>query len=638
MRVIKTYVALTLLFLCGLTSAQNGSNSSLATTTGQVVIIQPTGEMINNLPEMVLISDTLQSYKRVNDIVNKSFAKDAVDLYFLAETYLFNKNKIAAIEPAYLALSKNDGGFAKVGFYLKNEEGHIDKANTPYIDIVESRIEGSYEKLMSITQLYPHEMGHLIYSMLNSNSGNYSSKSVDMHYFSVITDYSTAFNEGFAEHIENISRIFEKNDAIKQGIFSDIERIKESSQFAINGFEKDFIFPFRLGYFKISMPFWYQKYENLKRYEHVVQGKAKYLNSTLDLDDIEDQLTIRNAGVRPDEKNLRNYVQMLSTEGVISSFFTQFTQSEASEHFLEAPFYKPFLTDTTAIINSPKEVFTATQNQFLKYFTVFHEHMTIDNTSGSEFVDFIEGYLHAFPAEERVIKKVFKEVTGLTYTKDLPPEIWILVKNHSHRILVPDPYGAFKIPFYTFNLNCAEVEDLLTLKGLKKEDAQRIIEYRRQHGFFDSLYQIKEIGGISNQSVELLLQSEYDEDFVKGVPRPDLNFMLLATAPLKHLIFYVTAYFLLIMGLIYMFFLRKKNPSIKRIISLSLTYLLQWIIFVLCGLLFVALTSPPWQNVLILSMFFMVMNVLIYRKKKAHRKRSLFATCLMGILILSSVV
>ena len=314
MRVIKTYVALTLLFLCGLTSAQNGSNSSLATTTGQVVIIQPTGEMINNLPEMVLISDTLQSYKRVNDIVNKSFAKDAVDLYFLAETYLFNKNKIAAIEPAYLALSKNDGGFAKVGFYLKNEEGHIDKANTPYIDIVESRIEGSYEKLMSITQLYPHEMGHLIYSMLNSNSGNYSSKSVDMHYFSVITDYSTAFNEGFAEHIENISRIFEKNDAIKQGIFSDIERIKESSQFAINGFEKDFIFPFRLGYFKISMPFWYQKYENLKRYEHVVQGKAKYLNSTLDLDDIEDQLTIRNAGVRPDEKNLRNYVQMLSTD------------------------------------------------------------------------------------------------------------------------------------------------------------------------------------------------------------------------------------------------------------------------------------------------------------------------------------
>ena len=639
MRVIKTYLALTLLFLCGLTSAQNTTNSSFTPAAMErVVVMQPTGDMINDLPEMVLISDTLQLYKKVNDIVSNSFVKDAVELYFLAENYLYNKNKITAIEPAYLALSKNDGGFAKVGFYLKNEGGHIEKSNTPYIDIVKGRIEGNYEKLMSITQLYPHEMGHLIYGMLNSNNGDYSSRSVDMHYFSVITDYSTAFNEGFAEHIENISRIFEQNDAIKQGIFSDIERIKERSQFAINGFEKDFIFPFRLGYFKISMLFWYQKYENLKRYEHVVKGKAKYLNSTLDLDDIEDQLTIRNAGIRPDENNIRNYVQMLSTEGVISSFFTQFTQSEASEHFLDAPFYKPFLTDTIAIINSPKEVFTTTQNQFLKYFTVFHEHMTSDNTSGSEFVDFMEGYLRAFPSEERVLKNTFKEVTGLKYTNDLPPELWMLVKNHSHRILVPDPYGAFKIPFYTFNLNSAEAEDLLTLKGLKKEDAQRIIEYRRKNGFFNSLDQIKEIEGISNQSVELILNSEYDEEFVKGVSRTDLNFMLLAAAPLKHLIFYVTAYFILIMGLIYMFFLRKKEPAIKRIISLSLIYLLQWIVFVLSGLLFVALTSPPWHFVLVLSMFFMVINVLIYRKKKTHRKRSLFATCLMGILILISVV
>ena len=205
MRVIKTYLALTLLFLCGLTSAQNTTNSSFTPAAMErVVVMQPTGDMINDLPEMVLISDTLQLYKKVNDIVSNSFVKDAVELYFLAENYLYNKNKITAIEPAYLALSKNDGGFAKVGFYLKNEEGHIEKSNTPYIDIVEGRIEGNYEKLMSITQLYPHEMGHLIYGMLNSNKGNYHSRSVDMHYFSVITDYTTAFNEGFAEHIENI--------------------------------------------------------------------------------------------------------------------------------------------------------------------------------------------------------------------------------------------------------------------------------------------------------------------------------------------------------------------------------------------------------------------------------------------------
>ena len=177
-----------------------------------------------------------------------------------------------------------------------------------------------------------------------------------MHYFSVRTDYSTAFNEGFAEHIENVSRIYEKNEDIKKGIFADIERVKVQSKFAITGFENDFLYPFRIGYFKMSMPIWYQKYENLKRYEHVKNGTIKFLNTTLELDDVEDQLMIRNSGIRQNKNELRNYVQMLSTEGVISSFFTRLTQSEVGDHFLDASFYKTFLIDTTVIF-SPKEPF-----------------------------------------------------------------------------------------------------------------------------------------------------------------------------------------------------------------------------------------------------------------------------------------
>ena len=96
-----------------------------------------------------------------------------------------------------------------------------------------------------------------------------------MHYFSVRTDYSIAFNEGFAEHIENVSRAFEENETIKSGVFADINRIKIKSKFAIDGFEKDFLYPFRFGYFKMSMPIWYQKFENLKRYEHALNGSAK---------------------------------------------------------------------------------------------------------------------------------------------------------------------------------------------------------------------------------------------------------------------------------------------------------------------------------------------------------------------------
>ena len=110
--------------------------------------------------------------------------------------------------------------------------------------------------------------------------------------------------------------------------------------------------------------------------------------------------------------------------------------------------------------------------------------MSSENTSESEFVDFMDGYIRAFPSEELAIKKIFKEVTGLEYANDLPPELWLLIKNHSHRLLVPDSYGAITLPVYTFDLNASEVEDLLTIKGLQKEEALRIIEYRKANGFF----------------------------------------------------------------------------------------------------------------------------------------------------------
>ncbi len=586
---------------------------------------------------MVIVSDTTQLYRKVSDIVNDSFVHEILELYFLAATYLKNKNELDTIEPAYLALSKNDGGFAKVGFHLQTENGHMEKTNVPYIDLVEGRIDESYDRLMSVTQLYPHEMGHLIYGLLKSRKGRYPSRSVDMHYFSVKTDYSTAFNEGFAEHIENVSRIFESNEAIKKGIFADIEKTKIRSQVAINGFEKDFLYPFRIGYFKMSMPIWYQKYENLKRYEHAVNGTAKFLNTTLELNNISDQLTIRNAGIRHSESELRNYVQMLSTEGVISAFFTQLTQSELADHYMDTAFYKPFLSDTTTIF-SPQEIFTPVQNQFLKYFSVFHEHMSGENISKSEFIDFMEGYIRAFPSEQLAIKRIFKEVTGLEYNNELPPELWLLIKNYTHRFLVPDPYGAISIPVYTFDLNASEVEDLLTIKGFQRDEALRIIEYRKANGFFSDLNQIKDIEGISNRSIELILNSEFDENYMKEVAMPEFSLMSLIVTPLKHLLVRSMIYFLLVMGLIYFIFLRKENLTIKKIISISFIYLFQWIIFVFSGLIFVVLSGSPWKLLILMSIFFLLMSGLIYRKTKARRNRSLFATCLMGLLVLISLI
>ncbi len=391
MKVDKRYFILIPLFFTSLTLAQNSTkNEFIPAGVEKIVVMQPTGDTILNLPEMQILNDSTQLYKDFTKIVDNSFVEEILDLYFLTQVYLKNKNNLTEVEPAYLALTQNDGGFARVGFQIRNGSDHINKEDVPYIDIVEDRVSDSLDRLMSLTQLYPHEMGHIIYGLLSSTDTSLNNyRSVDMHYFSIRTDYPTAFNEGFAEHIENVSRIFEENETIRKGIFSDIERIRISSENYKNGFEKDFIYPVRLGYYKMSMLMWYQKFENFKRYEHAINNTVRYQNATLDLRNIEDQLTIKNTGIRQNKNELRNYIQMLSTEGVISAFFTHLTKSELSNHYLDPSFYKQFMVDTTISISSPEEIFSPFQNQFLKYFVVFHNYLTNNYSDKSQFIDFM---------------------------------------------------------------------------------------------------------------------------------------------------------------------------------------------------------------------------------------------------------
>ena len=152
--------------------------------------------------------------------------------------------------------------------------------------------------------------------------------------------------------------------------------------------------------------------------------------------------------------------------------------------------------------------------------------------------------------------------------------------------------GAITIPIYTFDLNASEVEDLLTIKGVQKEEALKIIEYRKANGFFTSLEQIQEIEDISKESINQILICEFDQDYVEKLPMPEPNFMSLLITILKNLIFRTLIYFAAVFGIIYFFFLRKEKFSIKKNLSISSIYLFQWILFVLGGLMFVCIISP----------------------------------------------
>lgn len=607
----------------------------------RVILIKPTGQQIEGLPEMTLLPETAESHRITTETIQNSIIGEFVELHALAQMYLMRKNQLAHIEPAYLALTENQGGFPRYGFTLRDGASHMAKPNAAYVDITESQATGKPDRLMSLTQLYPHEMGHILFHLLSAEDTLTSNtKSVDMHFFSVVTDYATAFNEGFAEHIENASRMFEKNEAIKKGVSAEIERIGITTEASLNGFKRDFVYPFRLGFYKASMLFWYQKYEDYKRYVQAVNGDIRFKNPSVPVSDVEDQLTYRNAGVALQKGSLRNYVQMLATEGAVSSFFTHLTTSDLANHYLDPPFYAQFLHDSDTTNLAPQELFSPMQNQFLKYFHVMHGYVLENNAKKAQLIDFIEGYMKEFPSEADQVKSLFKSALGVDYSHVVPPPLWLMAKGHTHRLLVFDPYGTITVPFYTFDLNAAEAEDMLTLGDISRPEAEKVVRYRDTHGFYTDLEQLRTIAGLAPETPEKLISAALDEAyFEKALEdfQPDLKLDALIAAPLKHLLGRASVYFLLLFAGIYLILLRKRATA-RKAIFLFVTHFLLWILFLMVGLAAVLMDSRyALLYVLGASVIIGTVALLAFRGNREKRIRSLAFIISMALLMLMNV-
>ena len=54
------------------------------------------------------------------------------------------------------------------------------------------------------------------------------------------------------------------------------------------------------------------------------------------------------------------------------------------------------------------------------------------------------------------------------------------------------------------NINTAIAEQLLTLNGIGEELAQRIVEYRDEHGPFEDIYDLMNVSGIGAKKLEAI--------------------------------------------------------------------------------------------------------------------------------------
>lgn len=602
-------------------------------------LIQPTGKYIDELPEMNYIPDTSGLYSQVSNAIDSSFMGEAIYIYELAQNYLFNQGKLPVREPAYIAVTENQGGYARKGFVLNENQLLTVKKDGLYVDIHRRAFGSDLNELMSLTQLYPHELAHCMLMLLSSNDTiGFQHYNVTMHFFSLLTDYRTAFNEGFAESMENVSRLNEKNAEIKNGIFSDIEKYKASCPDKISGFNKDMKWPFRLGYYKASMLLWYQKYEDFKRYEDAISGIVANKYSNGNLKNPADMITFRNAGIQAIENVKRNQVQLMMCEGFISSFFTSIIQSDLPDHFLQPGFYTQFLKDTTAVISTPKNHFTRVQNQMMKYFHVLHKHVLLEQSEQAQLIDFIDGYCSEYPEEAETMIAVYEKLSGQKYSNQLPPQCWMMVKNFPHRQMVFDAVGSATVPIYTFDINAAEPEDFMTIKGLSGEEAAKIIAFREKNGLFKSYDQVESIPGLNQKTIALLQASTFDASFLNGLEDSKLNITNLILNPLWYLLKRGIVFFILTMLVMYFFFLKRSSNGFSQNFWIMIRYFFIWILLISAGLAVAVFNKSmlPWFWLLLIIM--LLTGTLTALKNMQKMKRFATVFFLMGCFVVYSIL
>jgi DNA uptake protein and related DNA-binding proteins len=576
-----------------------------------IVVLKGTDETKEGKPVYELMEDD----KAFVQIANNSFIKKSLELYSEAQKYSAMEDK-----NIYFAFKENSGCYGNIGFYLKKDGKLYDKTKSAYIELSTGQLK-RFGALDSITQILPHEMGHVLQRIVASNDENVNQNSVDMHYSNIITEYSTAFSEGFGEHFQVISRMYEENTGIKNAIYRDIDRTNNSIKSMIDGGKRDFVFPLRLDYYREISPLWQSKFESLKRDELGLNGDGKYKNLSYEFSDTEESILFRNMGLSQEKSKIKSLEQSLSTEIVISNFFVNL-----------------ITTDTVEV-----------EKRYDKVFNVFSKYL--NKNDKPQLIQFVSGYIKEYPEERERLLSIFKESTGYEFTEECAPEIWC-ISNSEHINFIFDQFGGARYPFYMFNINTCEKEDLQRIKGITKSDAESIILYRDKVKGFKSREEFLNINGISNNTIEILNKSTSKDEIERITKSKEQIYMEnslsnIFVANLMHLGFRFMLWFIIFSIIYHLIIIKNNLKDKKRIFKIMAQNFFKLLFYVLAGFIATGVSSNiivgnknlnPIIIFIIFSGICEAITLLTIRKDKLKVKNSVVSTLMMLSIIIYSLI
>lgn len=360
-----------------------------------------------------------------------------------------------AIEPAYLLLSSNQGGFARTGFCLDDEP----KPQAGFVDLPASqRLSGAFG---AVDQIFPHEQLHVILHQLAGEVPTGGANQV--HAIGVRTDPHVAFNEGFAEHIQVMAVDDPEAQPDTAALRSDVApRARADRQ--LDAYRRTLVARWapaarpRLGFV-----LWFGSAEQVLRYHGVKDNRFAFAPAIperlLEPGDPYGAYLLDNVMPGDAGQPRKSQGRLRATEGVVSAFFLRLVNAAPAQQRREdAAFYRAFGTRAAAV--------PPVENAYLKVFTVMAEARTYD------VVAFARAYRARFPAEAATVQRVADEI-GLDLEHDAP-EVWMLNNAFTTGTTLFDQYRG--IPrAHTFDLNAASLVDLLGVPGMTQAAANAIL-------------------------------------------------------------------------------------------------------------------------------------------------------------------
>lgn len=454
--------------------------------------------------------------ERVRHELEASFAQQVLRLDRYARNLVMARRQgnpaspdEALTEPMYLLLSTEEGGFSRFGFWREDADGTRRLVLAGYVDLVvseESAETGDFEEIFS------HELGHLILKALTGGLPRGASRK--MHQSMTVTDYATAFDEGFAEHFQPLVRDASTNAYLR----------RMTGGMEATDFES----------FWLSAADGQLRTDGVKRnlFIHRKSLPATALEAKPDLYRlfIEDETS---TVYLPTE--LKNGQEMMASEGVIATLFYRMVNDQRLRmSYCEPAFYQPFVGKP---VPAPQQVIAPYENVNLKLFAAM-EKLRDSAVTGPPVIRVVEQYARLFPDEAKRAYQLFLETTwGATASQpvavalqrasaaehrgdiaafrqerpfpslnaltaevtggkraldaNLGPELWMV--NVRFKI-APAVWETERTESLTFNLNAASVAELMTVAGVDLPMARGIIAARDARGFFRSVDELSAAG------------------------------------------------------------------------------------------------------------------------------------------------